>query len=365
MKILYCIDHLRPDGTQRVLLQLVEGLAQRGHTQAVLCLNSSWDVTLVNRLRQAGAQVRIVGKVALVSGYGLWSAWHWLRRERFDVAVTLLFASDVLGRALAHVAGVPRIVSSLRARNANYAAWQRWLVSRTMRWVDAVVLNSAAVRDFAIIQEGAAPDRIDVIPNGVSLTDYAVPVDTSAVRAEFGLSLVQPVIGSVGRLTRQKGYDVLLQALALISRSDIQLVLIGSGEEEDNLRRLTVRLNLESRVHFLGHRQDVPRLLHILDVYVQPSRFEGMPNTLLEAMAAGCPIIASAVDGNCELIDSSLQGWLTPVENAAALAEAIQSALTNTIEAQRRASAARLRAATSFDVESMIAAWERALRNEA
>src|SRR5215472_13018562 len=113
MKLVYFIDHLRPDGSQNVLRQLVEGFAPRGYDQMVICLNDSWDGPLVERLRTAGADVRIVGKMALASGYGLLSVWQLLRSGRFDVAITLLFVSDVIGRVLAVMAGVPRIITSL------------------------------------------------------------------------------------------------------------------------------------------------------------------------------------------------------------------------------------------------------------
>ncbi|HSH81496.1 MAG TPA: glycosyltransferase [Herpetosiphonaceae bacterium] len=364
MKIVYFVDHLRADGTQLVLEQLAHGLAVRGHQQAVICLNDSADNALVDRLRIVCTDVRIVGKVALAGGYGLVSIWQWLRRERFDVAVTLLFTSDVIGRALARVASVPRIVSSLRARNVHYTIWQRWLVRRTMRWADAIVLNSAAVRDFAIAEEGAQPDRIVVIRNGVQVENYCAPLSRAALRAEFGLSPEQCLVGSVGRLTYQKGYDVLLQALALVRRVDVHLLVVGAGDEEASLRVRVDALGLQRRVHFTGYRRDVPRLLGALDLYVHPARFEGMPNALLEAMAAGCPIVATTVDGNRELIEDGVHGWLVPPEDARALAEAIECALVNTDEARRRSTAAQTRATISFSIDSMVGAWEYVLAGE-
>ena len=299
MKIFFCIDHLRPDGTQHVLTQLVEGLAARGHTQAVWCLNDSWDAVLVERLRAAGAGVRIAGKTRLANGAAMLEGYRWLRRERFDVAVTLLFASDVIGRTLAKAARVPRLVASMRARNLDYAPWQRWLVRRTVRWADAMILNSAGVADYALYQEGAAPDHIYIINNGLRMADYATDYDVAAVRRELGVPAGVPLLGSVGRLDVQKGYDVLLAALAAAPRPDAHLVLAGVGPAQAALAEEAAALRLENRVHFAGYRRDVTRLLSALDLYVQPSRWEGMPNALLEAMASGCPIVASAVDGIC------------------------------------------------------------------
>jgi glycosyltransferase involved in cell wall biosynthesis len=359
MNIVYFIDHLRPDGSQTVLRQLVEGMGARGHDQMVICLNDSWDGNLVERLRTAGADVRIVGKMALAGGYGLLSMWSWLRSAQFDVAITLLFVSDVVGRVLAGMAGVPRIITSLQTRNVDYTSLQRWIVRATMRSADAVVINNSNNREFAIAAEGARPDRIVFIPNGVCVEDYTKPIDQAALRTDMGLLPNSKVMGSVGRLTWQKGFDVLLHAFSLVAHEDLNLLIFGVGEEEARLRALAAKLTLQARVHFAGYRRDVPHVLGALDLYVHSSRFEGMPIALLEAMAAACPIVASSVDGNRDLIEDGVHGWLVPPENPVILARTIQEALNDLDEARRRAAAARQRVLTHFNIESIVVAWEK------
>jgi glycosyltransferase involved in cell wall biosynthesis len=361
VNIVYFIDHLRPDGTQTVLFQLVQGLATRGHDQTVICLNDSCDRTLVDRLRTVGADVRIVGKLALASGYGLVSVWRWLRSGRFDVAITLLFVSDVVGRLMAKWGEVPHIVSSIRTRNVDYSLLQRWLVRATMSLADAVIINSSYIRPFAIDEEGARPERIFFIPNGVRVEDYTNPIDQAFLRADMGLSPKGKLLGTIGRLTWQKGFDVLLHALSLMQREDFDLLIFGVGEEEARLRRLATKLSLQERVHFAGYRNNMPALLGAVDLYVHPARFEGMPNAVVEAMAAARPIVASSVDGNRELVEHGKHGWLVPPDDSEALAKAIQEALSNPDEAQRRGAAARQRVATHFRVEAMVLAWEQIL----
>lgn len=361
MKIVYFIDHLRPDGTQTVLAQLVAGLAARGHQQTVFCLNDSWDRDLVDRLRAVGADVRVIGKVALASGYGLVSMWRWLRKAQHDVAITLLFVSDVVGRVVARMAGVPRIVSSIRTRNVDYSSLQLWLVRATMQSADAVIINSTHVRDFAVNNEGAPQERVYVIPNGVCIDDYRMPTDTRSFRNELGLPASGKLVGSVGRLTWQKGFDVLLKAVSLLNCHDFDLLISGVGEEEAGLRALSLKLGVQKRVHFVGYRRDIPSFLSSLDLYVHPARFEGMPNAVVEAMAAARPIVASRVDGICELVENGIHGWLVPPEEPEALAKAMNAVLGDADEARKRGAAAHLRVAKHFTVEKMVSNWETIL----
>ena len=361
MKIVYFIDHLRPDGTQTVLRQLVEGLASRGHDQMVICLNDSWDSELVQRLRMAGADVRIVGKIWLATGYGLLSIFRWLRSARFDVAITLLFVSDVVGRVLATKARIPRIITSLQTRNIDYTFLQRWLVRATMGAADTVVINNTNNREFAIAEEGARQDRIVFIPNGVCAEDYTTSIDQASLRAKLGLLPSGKLLGSVGRLTWQKGFDVLLHAFSLLADKGLNLVIFGVGEEDAKLRALAAKLKVQARVHFAGYHRDVPQVLGALDLYVHSSRFEGMPIALLEAMAAGCPIVASSVDGNRDLIEDGVHGWLVPREDHVMFAKAIEDALGDSVEARRRAAAARQRVHDHFSIETILSSWEKLL----
>jgi glycosyltransferase involved in cell wall biosynthesis len=361
MKILYFIDHLRPDGTQWVLGRLVEGLARKGHQQMVISLNRGGDEVIVDRLTQSGAEVRAFSKWSILGAYGIPRLWQEIRRRTFDVAVTFLFASDVLGRWMAHRAGIPRIVSSLRARNIDYARWQRRMVRWTMRWADAVILNSRTFQDFAIQEEGVPKERIHVIPNGIAIENLTGEVDREALRRALGIDEGVFLIGSVGRLTKQKGFDIFIQALARLGDPTVELLLVGRGEEEEKLRAQAFALGLGKRVHWGGYRQDVAQILRILDVYVQPSRFEGMPNALMEAMAAGRPVIASSVDGILDLIDDGIHGLLVPPEDGPALAEAIKALKNHPARASEMAEAAKKRIVIQFGMARILDQWEKVL----
>lgn len=361
MKLVYFIDHLRPDGAQKFLHQLVEGMASRGHQQIIICLNDSWDTGLVEQIRRAGVRVHIVGKIPLASGIGWLMTLRLLRRDQYDVAITCLFAADVIGRLLARAANIPRIITAVQTRNANYPWWKFWLVRLTAPLADLVVSCSATIRTFVAQHEGVPLSRIEVIPNSVSVGESRGSYSSEQVREELGLGPNDVLIGSVGRLTEQKGFDVLLHALPMVHGSRLRVVIAGVGELDAMLRRLAAELGIADRVYFAGYRRDVSSLLSALDLYVHPSRFEGMPFAVLEAMAASCPIVASAVDGTRELIDDGVHGWLVPPDDPVALAYAIDAALGDIAEARRRGELARQRVAAQFNVDAMVDAWEQIL----
>lgn len=361
MKIAYFIDHLRPDGTQFVLKQLVRGLSARGHEQMIFCLNNSWDDILLEQLRALGVEVAIVGKPALFTGIGLLSIWRKLRQGRFDVTVTLLFASDVIGRALSRLSGVPRIVTSIQTLDVFYHPWQRWLVRRTAWISDVVVLCSSNLQEFAMREEGVREEQIKVIYHSICVDEFSLPLDRAYLRTENNLPDTTYILGSVGRLTYQKGFDVLLRAMKLLGRNDIFLIIAGKGEERERLEIKIKAFGLQTCVKLSGYRRDIPKFLSGLDLYVHPSRYEGMSLAVLQTMASGNPIVTTDVEGMCELIENGEHGWIVPPEDSAALADAIRMAIDDPVEAQRRGMAARQRAVEHFSEDAMITAWEEIL----
>jgi glycosyltransferase involved in cell wall biosynthesis len=256
------------------------------------------------------------------------------------------------------------VISSVQNANDHYPWWQRLVARRIATWADVIISCSASVREISIRVEGLPPNRVVVIPNGLDWTAYTKPLACEALAALFGIPLGAVMLGNVGRLTYQKGQDVLLQALAATGRPNLHLIIAGMGECETALREQAQRLGITGRVHFVGHRRDLPQLLGALDLYVHASRFEGMPIAVLEAMAAGCPIVATAVNGICEIIEDGLQGWLVPTEDPAALATTIRRALDDPAEGRRRGDRARERVREQFSEEAMVRAWEHVLTRD-
>lgn len=195
-----------------------------------------------------------------------------------------------------------------------------------LREVDRfVVLNQESAAELEAVGLGAVPAR--VIPNGVDVQRFApaAPAEQLALRVRLGLPAGEPVALFVGRLERRKGLDLLLAAWAdLVRRGGAPRLLIAGPGEAGPWIRQAQALGLEGRVEFLGGRTDVADLYRAADLFVFPSRAEGCPNAVLEAMASALPVVATDVAGNREVVgEDGKAGWLVPTEAPAALAEAV------------------------------------------
>lgn len=167
----------------------------------------------------------------------------------------------------------------------------------------------------------------------------------------------------VGRLVPVKGVDVLLLAWSkLPSRHQARLLLIGDGPERPRLEAMAEELGLGSTVTFVGHSGDVESYLQSSDVYVQPSRQEGMPNSVLQAMACSLPIVATAISGNMDLVAPSKNGLLVPREDAVALSDALEKLIQDADMRQRMGEASRVRAAESYELQRVLDRLETAYR---
>jgi glycosyltransferase involved in cell wall biosynthesis len=351
IRLAHVIDNLRLAGTQTALLHLVAGLAGSGYQQRVYYFNNRHQPNHIQNLEDAGAEVIHLGRLPFAALRLL----RQLRRWQPSIVQTFLPASDVIGRSAARLARVPAVVTSIRARNIDKPAWLGWLDRRTMRWADQVIFNAESVVPYAMGREGVRAPQVRVVPNGVR-----IPAPSQPPQKDPGAPFV---VGTVGRLRPQKDCASLLEAAAILQdQVPIMLWIIGDGELFPELETQTVALGLLGQVRFLGARQDLDALYPQMDLYAHPARFEGMPNAVMEAMAHGLPVVATAIDGTIELIDEGRTGWLVPPGDPAALAGKILAALKDRELANQIGQAAAKKMARDFSVEKMVAGFDRVYR---
>jgi len=368
-RILFLIDNLRPGGAQKALLAICRALPEHGVTPAVWRLGGTSEIE--KDFERAGAPVLGGCRCGLRGLAQPLALMRYIRREKVALMQTLLFHSDVTGRIVGRLArrhGRPVIVSSARATNLRNRWWQFALQRATAPLSDAFTAVSVRTLDFAARREGLRRDRATVIPNGIDVSEWETPGDGTAFRAELGIAEDAFVVGTLGRLHEQKGHAHLLEAAAIVARRlpDAVFLIAGYGPLREKLEAQSRALGVASRARFLGYRSDAARVLAALDVFVLPSLWEGMSNAVLEAMAAGKPVIATAVDGNVEQVSDGDTGLLVPPADAGALANAILRLADDHVLAASMGRRGRERVAREFSLERMIAAhvelYERLLR---
>jgi glycosyltransferase involved in cell wall biosynthesis len=201
------------------------------------------------------------------------------------------------------------------------------------------------------------PGQVEVIPLGLDLGRFRAPRPVSVtLRSSLGLALGTPVLGIVGRLVPIKDHPTLFEALAHLRAGGMaaHLVVVGDGEERARLVGLADRLGLGGQVHFLGWRTDLETILNEMDVVICASRNEGTPVALIEAMAAGTPVLSTDVGGVADLVTHGETGWLVPPGDPKAMARAIRLLLEDRTLAVRLAAAGRSAAVDRYDVTRLI-----------
>jgi len=351
------ITDLDVGGAERSLVALATGLDRRRWTPAVVCLGP--EAKLAAPLRAAGVRVRCLAAGrrrpdAVVRGLA-----GALRKVGPALVQAFLFHANVAARLAAPLAGGPWVVGGLRVAERR-KRWHLTLDGLTIRLSAGSVCVSAGVERFAREVGRLPAERLTVIPNGVDVDriDRAAPLPRSAI----GVPEAAHLALFVGRLDAQKGVSILLDAAGRVAeaRPDWNLAVVGDGPDRADLgRRADADSRLAGRVHWLGRRGDVPGLLKAADLLVLPSLWEGMPNVVLEAMAAGRAVVATAVEGSEDLVLPGRTGWLVPPGEPGSLAEALLSAAADPGRLRAYGAAGRERVAAEFTPARVVEAYDR------
>ncbi len=350
---------LRYGGGEKWALLLLRGLQARGHDVHLFC--NSADVA-----RRAEAE-GVSSSPAVLGGHLMFpDAWRFARRlRRFgpDALLLTTFKKVWLGAMAGRLSGVSRVVSRIGLdSDLPGRHWTYRLAFR--RWVDATLVNADGIRTAILAGPGGLdPARVATVHDGVRL-EGRVPARTEARRA-LNLPEDSPIVGALARLAPPKRLERLLDAVAMLP--DLHCILAGEGESDAELRARAGELGIASRIHFLGWRSDVATVLGALDVFVVTSEREGMANAMLEAMAAGVPVVSTPVSGAHDALapdrTGRAPGLVTPPEPRA-LADALAGILALGAVRLAMGEEGRRRAAERFGFERMVDAWEAVLAGD-
>ena len=285
-----------------------------------------------------------------------------IERERPDLVHAIMYQAIQLTRLAKSKVSFPfKLVSSPRVHYRTRPLWTL-LVDRALKNRDDLLIAECdASRRFLTGTLGYAPAKVKVIRNGVDLAGWPVSkVERQKRRLELRMNAGDLLLGATGRLDKQKGFAYLIEAMAQLKRTDARLVILGEGPERKHLEALVRRHELEKTVMLPGERPEIASWLSAFDAYCLPSLWEGLPNSLLEAMALGLPVVASAVDGVPEAVTNGKTGLLVPPASPAALAKALKELAGDPARRAALGAAAHAEIAEKFTLRRMIGEYEAA-----
>lgn len=325
VRVCFVIDRLYRGGTELQLLQLIEGL-HRESVEPSLCLLDGEDEQSRELEPKSCAVIRL-GVRSLHQPSTLWKGWQFARfllKQKIDIVQTIFPDSMYFAAPIARLAGVRHVVRTRRDLGFWMKPINHWLGRMYNLFITATVANCEACREAVVAQEKVPRDSVTVIENGLDLKPFA---NIPPVCAD-GNGRIRK-IGMVANLRKVKGPEVFVNAAKIVAEKHPDVVFQLAGNTDDYSRQLIEESGVANRFELKGNLDNVPRFLSELDIAVLTSHSEGLSNTLLEYMAAGRPIVATAVGGNVEMIQSGVHGLLTPPGNATAIASAIDQILVD------------------------------------
>lgn len=338
----FLLQDLKFGGTQTQTLALAAGLDCKRFRSEI------WTLIPGGGLDPGAVPQTELGRSPRVGLASLWRLWRQMRRSKPEILVLMTVVPNIWGRVLGRLAGVPLIVGTCRGEGANRRQFER----RLWRLADHVVCNAEFLKRDLGRDDSVPGNRVSVIANGVD-TELLQPTSFSE----------KPVVFCAGRLAPMKDHLTLIQAFERVvkQRPEAQLWVAGEGELRDRMVAAGSRLPAGS-FRLLNPQRDIRALLDGCAVFALSSRYgEGMPNVVLEAMACGRPVVATAIDGLDEVVADGRTGILVPPRDPGALAEAILKLLEDSNLAARMGTAGRKRVMQCFSMEAMIHAYEALL----
>jgi glycosyltransferase involved in cell wall biosynthesis len=350
-----------------LLRPLVDRLEAEGYEVHIACSDGPHTRELIGQGYRV-TPIRIERRISPLSNLlSLWYLYRFMRTERFDIAHVHTPIAAVVGRLAARLAGVPLVIYTAHGFYFHDRMPRRvkapivWVERLLGRITDMLMAQSQEDAATAVVERICPDHRVRWIGNGVDLRRFQY--SSNGYRGKLGLSERDLVVGFVGRMVGEKGIVELVEAMHLVAQRipEVKLMLVGDTFDDDRDRKLKDTLRqkiasngLASKVLLTGFVDEVPEVMAAMDVYALPSHREGMPRTVIEAMASGKPVVATNIRGCREEVVDGVTGLLVPVNDPQSLAQAIIKILSNPTMARQMGEAGRKRAVELFDEKLVI-----------
>jgi sugar transferase (PEP-CTERM/EpsH1 system associated) len=365
IRVMHVVDVLALAGMEYGIIKQVNRLPSGKFVPMICCLRHqledvkpllSEQIGVFELHKPPGRDWSVVGKLARL-----------IREHRVDVLHSHNWPTYVFSVLAARRSRVPVLIHGEHGREASGISRQHLFVNKALApFVTHFVTVSQSLSDDLGRFWNVRPERRTTVPNGVDTELFGGVHPSDSLRKEFGIALGDPVILSVGRFRAVKGYESLIRAFALVRlrHPRARLLLVGgvlssvghdaTREQMGILQRVAAECGAQEAVHFSGDRRDIPALMSLCRVYVNASRFEGMSNTILEAMASARPVVATEVGGNPELVVNEQTGFLVPVDQPLIMADRLDAILADPTLARRLGEGGRARVERRHSMEAMV-----------
>lgn len=372
-RLLWLIDSLTVGGAESLILPFARKLDRSRYALTVCCLSTVAGNAIEPQLREEGVTVANLGARNLRDRAAFRRLVDLVQREKFDLVHAHLPYASIWSAVLSRNTGVPSIASLHVAPSATRELFNT-LRHRVMtevrdrlmrfvmkRWSSRVISVSDALRRIYLERGGVDPTKMRVVHNGIELDRFRRDRATTRafVEREFNLPADAKIAVTVAVLRPKKGIEVLLDAATRVP--DAHFLIVGDGPKRQEWEALARELGIAERIRWAGYRRDVDAILAGCDLFVHPSLDDAFPTVLLEAMAAGLPVVATRVGGIPEIVNE-FTGRLVRANDAAELASAIAALLGDDVARKRMSVAAERTATEKFSTEAWIARLDAVYR---
>lgn len=355
IKVIHLIDRVVPGGAENGILRRIDYIDKNKYEFQFCCL-SAYN-SYIYAFEKRGIPICSLGMKYRREISIIWRLIQFLRKEKPDILHTHFSYSDLYGVLAGKLVGVPILMATFHMREG----WKMQkclkhrlrmkVEKRTARWFDRIATVSVAVKRFAMYYQSIPDEKLTPIYNGIDTQTFK-RIPSNDLKTQLNISPQDKIIGTTGRLSEEKGQRYIIQAMPLILERfpNTKFLLVGHGPLLKNLMELTKKLNVTDSVIMTGYREDIQELLSIMDIYILPSFSEGLPNSLLEAMACSLPSIGTNVSGIPELIDDGVSGFLIGPADERAIAEKVIYLFDHPDEMKQMGLAARQKIEDQFDI---------------
>ncbi len=361
IKVLQLIEGFHLGGAEKKLLELVRHLDSERFQTTVCSLNMGNEIQdQFHELKDLGILVKVIPRKKKVDIGLIFKLAKYIRSQQIDLIMTTLFYADVVGLIAGRLAGVKASFSWETISAPEWLYKRRlWAYRFAVQYCTKVIAVSQATARFLVEKRGVDSKKVMIIPYGVDLKVFGRCHD-DLIKRELGIGHKKYIVGMIGRLHPQKGHIYLIEAAQQVvqKKSDAFFIVVGDGVLREFLENEVKNRNLSENFHFTGFRDDIPQILKCFDIFVLPSLYEGLPNVILEAMAAELPVIATDVDGSREAVIDGETGILLPPKDSNQLARSLLHLMENTKTARRMGENGRKRVEKHFSLQKQIRKFE-------